>query len=165
MGKNLLVGVGSKARHVKALYVGVGGKARKVKKVYVGVGGKARLVYTSYVAVSSIDISINDGFMHTGSLYITLKYSPSNAPDRPFILADSSNYLKVTADMTSCRNGVETYTIRMSVSDSDSIGHGTRCVATVYRYVSAGSYEKYGYLTIQIDSNGNLRAPVNFVTV
>ena len=32
MGKNLLVGVGSKARKVKALYVGVGGKARKVKK-------------------------------------------------------------------------------------------------------------------------------------
>ena len=39
MAKNLLVGVGSKARKVKALYVGVGGKARKVKKVYVGVGG------------------------------------------------------------------------------------------------------------------------------
>ena len=54
MGKNLFVGVGGKARHVKALYVGVGGKARKVKKVYVGVGGKARLVYQSYIPVTGI---------------------------------------------------------------------------------------------------------------
>lgn len=54
MGKNLLVGIGGKARHVKALYVGVGGKARKVKKIYVGVGGKARLVYQSYIPVTGI---------------------------------------------------------------------------------------------------------------
>lgn len=60
MGKNLLVGVGGKARHAKALYVGVAGKARKVKKVYVGVGGKARLVYTSYVAVSSVTCTLRD---------------------------------------------------------------------------------------------------------
>ena len=56
MGKNLFVGVGDKARHVKALYVGVGGKARKVKKVYVGVGGKARLVYQSYIPVTGISL-------------------------------------------------------------------------------------------------------------
>ena len=54
MGKNLLVGIGGKARHVKALYVGIGGKARKVKKIYVGVGGKARLVYQSYIPVTGI---------------------------------------------------------------------------------------------------------------
>lgn len=58
MGKNLLVGVGSKARKVKALYVGVGGKARKVKKVYVGVGGKARLVYQSYIPVTGVKLEI-----------------------------------------------------------------------------------------------------------
>lgn len=58
MGKNLLVGVGSKARKVKALYVGVGGKARKVKKVYVGVGGKARLVYTSYVKCTDLSFTV-----------------------------------------------------------------------------------------------------------
>ena len=59
MGKNLLVGVGGKARHVKALYVGVGGKARKVKKVYVGVGGKARLVYQSYIPVTGISLNVS----------------------------------------------------------------------------------------------------------
>ena len=73
MGKNLLVGVGSKARHVKALYVGVGGKARKVKKVYVGVGGKARLVYQSYIPVTGISLNISkDGI-------VTATITPSNA--------------------------------------------------------------------------------------
>lgn len=57
MAKNIYVGVGGKARHVKALYVGVGGKARKVKKVYVGVGGKARLAYQAYIPVTSIKLS------------------------------------------------------------------------------------------------------------
>lgn len=56
MAKNIYVGVGGKARHVKALYVGVGGKARKVKKIYVGVGGKARLAYTAYIPVTSISL-------------------------------------------------------------------------------------------------------------
>lgn len=61
MGKNLLVGVGSKARKVKALYVGVGGKARKVKKVYVGVGGKARLVWQSNPLVNIQALKNNSG--------------------------------------------------------------------------------------------------------
>lgn len=56
MGKNLLLGVGGRARHVKALYVGIGGKARKIKKIYVGVGGKARLVYQSYIPVTGISL-------------------------------------------------------------------------------------------------------------
>lgn len=79
MGKNLLVGVGGKARHVKALYVGVGGKARKVKKVYVGVGGKARLVYQSYIPVTGINvISATKG----NPCRITISLSPSNATDK-----------------------------------------------------------------------------------
>lgn len=73
MGKNLFVGVGGKARHVKALYVGVGGKARKVKKVYVGVGGKARLVYQSYVPVTGISLHVSSD----GIARVTL--SPTNA--------------------------------------------------------------------------------------
>ena len=80
MAKNLYVGVGSKARKVKALYVGVGGKARKVKKVYVGVGGKTRLVYQSYVAVTGINvISVtNKG----NPCRITISLSPSDATDK-----------------------------------------------------------------------------------
>ena len=81
MAKNLLVGVGSKARKVKALYVGVGGKARKVKKVYIGVGGKARLVYTSYVAVSSIDLVLPDDLTQL-TVTITAKFTPSDATDQ-----------------------------------------------------------------------------------
>lgn len=80
MGKNLFVGVGGKARHVKALYVGVGGKARKVKKVYVGVGGKARLVYTSYVAVTGITLTLNDKYADKPT--ITAVFTPSNATNQ-----------------------------------------------------------------------------------
>ena len=80
MGKNLFVGVGGKARHVKALYVGVGGKARKVKKVYVGVGGKARLVYTSYVAVTGITLTLNDKYADNPT--ITAVFTPGNATNQ-----------------------------------------------------------------------------------
>lgn len=88
MGKNLLVGVGGKARHVKALYVGVGGKARKVKKVYVGVGGKARLVYQSYIPVTGISLSyeiIKTGLASWQKPYkakITVNFTPSNATNK-----------------------------------------------------------------------------------
>lgn len=75
MGKNLLVGVGGKARHVKALYVGVGGKARKVKEVYVGVGGKARLVWQDYVAVTGITLSLSKN-----TIYVQV--TPSNATNK-----------------------------------------------------------------------------------
>lgn len=82
MGKNLLVGVGSKARKVKALYVGVGGKARKVKKVYVGVGGKARLLYQSYIPVTGISV-VNS---HVGGAFnlwkIEIAILPSNATNK-----------------------------------------------------------------------------------
>ena len=77
MGKNLFVGVGDKARHVKALYVGVGGKARKVKKVYVGVGGKARLVYTSYVAVTGVKLKIAS--TNDKTCIIKAVFTPANA--------------------------------------------------------------------------------------
>lgn len=89
MGKNLLVGVGSKARKVKALYVGVGGKARKVKKVYVGVGGKARLVYASYVAVKGIDISYEILSRYTLVVHATV--TPGNATDRRICYTSSAN--------------------------------------------------------------------------
>ena len=99
MGKNLLVGVGSKARKVKALYVGVGGKARKVKKVYVGVGGKARLVYTSYVAVTGI------AFDHLNSsnyndLWIYFKLTPTNATNRSVTFTKNSNQIRFTSSTT-----------------------------------------------------------------
>lgn len=42
MAKGVYIGVGNKARKVKAMYIGVGGKARKIVKGYIGVGGKAR---------------------------------------------------------------------------------------------------------------------------
>ena len=80
MAKNLLVGVGSKARKAKALYVGVGGKARKVKKVYVGVGGKARLVWAAYVKVTGITLKLNDKYADTPT--ITAVFTPSNATNQ-----------------------------------------------------------------------------------
>ena len=99
MAKNLLVGVGSKARKVKALYVGVGGKARKVKKVYVGVGGKARLVYTSYVAVTGI------AFDHLNSsnyndLWIYFKLTPTNATNRSVTFTKNSSQIRFTSSTT-----------------------------------------------------------------
>ena len=81
MGKNLLMGVGGKARHVKALYVGVGGKARKVKKIYVGVGGKARLVYQSYIPVTGISISWPQPETNEDIVF-TVTFTPSNATDK-----------------------------------------------------------------------------------
>lgn len=81
MGKNLLVGVGGKARKAKALYVGVGGKARKVKKVYVGVGGKARLVYTSYIPLTDIDLVLPDDVTQL-TVTITAVFTPSDATDQ-----------------------------------------------------------------------------------
>lgn len=82
MGKNLLVGVSSKARKAKALYVGVGGKARKVKKVYVGVGGKARLVYQSYIPVTGISV-VNSHIGRTYNLWeIEIAILPSNATNK-----------------------------------------------------------------------------------
>lgn len=100
MGKNLLVGVGGKARHVKALYVGVGGKARKVKKVYVGVGGKARLVYQSYIPVTGISITNKVyGSYSSPSKYpldgtLTAAIAPSNAtnPTITWTLSDTTHF-------------------------------------------------------------------------
>lgn len=82
MGKNLLVGVGGKARKVKALYVGVGGKARKVKKVYVGVGGKARLVYQSYIPVTGITLTVQPRVPNGRSCTLTAIFSPANATNK-----------------------------------------------------------------------------------
>ena len=84
MGKNLLVGVGGKARHVKALYVGVGGKARKVKKAYVGVGGKARLVYQSYIPVTGIRLTnvLMGNRGHASMVQINATINPSNAQNK-----------------------------------------------------------------------------------
>lgn len=99
MGKNLLVGVGGKARKVKSMYVGVGGKARKVKKVYVGVGGKARLVYQSYVAVTGI------AFDHLNSsnyndLWIYFKLTPTNATNRSVTFTKNSDQIRFTSSTT-----------------------------------------------------------------
>lgn len=80
MGENLLVGIGGRARHSKALYVGVGEKARKVKKVYVGVGEKARLVWAAYVKVTGITLELNDKYADKPT--ITAVFIPSNATNQ-----------------------------------------------------------------------------------
>ena len=99
MAKNLLVGVGSKARKVKALYVGVGGKARKVKKVYVGVGGKARLVYQSYVAVTGIAFDhLNRS--NYNDLWIYFKLTPTNATNRSVTFTKNSKQIQFTSSTT-----------------------------------------------------------------
>ena len=87
MAKNLYVGVGGKARKVKALYVGVGGKARKVKKVYVGVGGKARLVYVAYIPVTKITLTSatpqrNGAKSSVGNITCVFDIQPSNSTTR-----------------------------------------------------------------------------------
>lgn len=87
MGKNLLVGVGGKARKVKALYVGVGGKARKVKKVYVGVGGKARLVYMSNPVVNIQALKNN-----SGNNYLKLPCTITNAYYTKFYVNFASGF-------------------------------------------------------------------------
>lgn len=99
MGKNLFVGVGGKARHVKALYVGVGGKARKVKKVYVGVGGKARLVHQSYIPVTGITYShLNDS--NYDDLWIYFKLTPTNATNLTVTFTKNSNQIRFTSSTT-----------------------------------------------------------------
>ena len=85
MAKNLYVGVGGKARKMKAAYIGISGKARKIKKIYIGVGGKARLVYQSYIPVTGISLKhelIKTTLNGRGYPYkakITVNFSPSNA--------------------------------------------------------------------------------------
>lgn len=99
MGKNLFVGVGGKARHVKALYVGVGGKARKVKKVYVGVGGKARLVHQSYIPVTGITYShLNDS--NFDDLWIYFKLTPTNATNLTVTFTKNSTQIRFTSSTT-----------------------------------------------------------------
>lgn len=99
MGKNLFVGVGGKARHVKALYVGVGGKARKVKKVYVGVGGKARLVHQSYIPVTGITYSHLNGSNYS-DLWIYFKLTPTNATNLTVTFTKDSNQIRFTSSTT-----------------------------------------------------------------
>lgn len=112
MAKNLLVGVGSKARKVKSMYVGVGGKARKVKKVYVGVGGKARLVYTSYVAVTGVKLEIAS--KNGNTCIIKAVFTPANATNRSVkwaiggssgirMLEQNAMTVKLSASMTTGR--------------------------------------------------------------
>ena len=127
MAKNLYVGVGSKARKVKALYVGVGGKARKVKKVYVGVGGKARLVYTSYVAVSGINVSFS---ANGQNLTVNVSVSPSNATNQrvSFSLSavvPSKLYISSSTSLSCVIYGLynkrSSYTGHLTITASDGI--------------------------------------------
>lgn len=130
MGKNLLVGVGSKARHVKALYVGVGGKARKVKKVYVGVGGKARLVWQDYVPVTGISATISGGegsSMAKCYGYVTVTVTPDNAtnPALSFSLAGATSHWTVTQTSNNtctlyCSYGyLNKFTVTLVVTSAD----------------------------------------------
>lgn len=135
MAKNLLVGVGSKARKAKALYMGVGGKARKVKKVYVGVGGKARLVYTSYVAVTGIVFDHLNHFNYN-DLWIYFKLTPTNATNRSVtftknsaqiafkssttMVADSNGYVYIRATTGGAFNTSVWITVTATAADGKS---------------------------------------------
>ena len=146
MAKNLLVGVGSKARKVKALYVGVGGKARKVKKVYVGVGGKARLVYTSYVAGTKINVSYTTNYE---TLTVTFTLEPSNATTGLSYTITSNLRRPYSTDITKLSNGYTfTFTATgrwmqdrpltfVSVSHPDI---GTKTLTACYDDVYTGNY-------------------------
>lgn len=152
MGKNLLVGVGSKARKVKALYVGVGGKARKVKKAYVGVGGKARLVYTSYVAVTRITLSADNEY---GVIRATL--SPSNATTQSVTWSiQSYNYTKfavVESTATTCRVGwaphnTASYTGHYCILTAtvDGVSKSVSCTQIGTSYNSYGHTPRFDYV-------------------
>lgn len=141
MGKNLLVGIGGRARHSKALYVGVGGKARKVKKVYVGVGGKARLVYQSYIPVTGISFASVSNY--TDSTYtspgwyakITILFTPSNATNK-------------TVTWSIAKNGGfnNSMTIKKTTRDSciitKDVWNGGQCILLVK---AADGQQKYIY--------------------
>lgn len=158
MGKNLLVGVGGKARHVKALYVGVGGKARKVKKVYVGVGGNARLVYTSYVACTDLSFTTayEAGFRNKTQYYgiITITTVPSNATTgtvtvtpygswRPAIIESISSNGNTTTVKFYCTYGVSNGLMTVAtVKHSDGVTY----------YINADiDYNSKGIIRIVID--------------
>lgn len=146
MGKNLLVGVGGKARHVKALYVGVGGKARKVKKVYVGVGGKARLVYQSYVAGTKINVSYTTKYQ---TLTVTFTLEPSNATTGLGYKIRANLNRPYSTDITKLSNG---YTFTFTVTGNwmqdspltfvsvDHPGIGTKTLTACYNDVFAVKY-------------------------
>lgn len=149
MGKNLLVGVGGKARKVKALYVGVGGKARKVKKVYVGVGGKARLVYASYVAVKGIDISYEILSRYTLVVHATV--TPGNATDRRICYTSSAN----NSDDDWYMNKAITFTFD---SDTDA---GT-ATATIEYDKGFIANKPSGCLTLVVDRHPETKKAVRF---
>ena len=136
MGKNLLVGVGGKARHVKALYVGVGGKARKVKKVYVGVGGKARLVYQSYIYVTGISLSKvgTSSDKKSGLAIVTANITPSNAQNKTLIWTLSSPYFAFFEHKTD--NG--SYYSALTDSKGNRLNNLTGTSQVIDPYVSGG---------------------------
>lgn len=145
MGKNLFVGVGGKARHVKALYVGVGGKARKVKKVYVGVGGKARLVHQSYVAVTGITLTLNDKYADKPT--ITAVFTPSNATNQKVtwnttVTSVSSGIVILSSNDTTC---VLSHT---GDSNGSTILTATSADGVTVRYRVAFTYSLQKYWTI-----------------
>lgn len=142
MGKNLLVGVGGKARHVKALYVGVGGKARKVKKAYVSVGGKARLVYQSYVAVTGIDLVLPDNITQP-TVTITAVFTPSDATGQKVTWkfgGDNGTYMDVvhTTD-TSCSIKTKNNQVNSFLTITATASNGVTVTKTlVHTHVNLG---------------------------
>ena len=72
--RNIYIGVGNKARHVKKLYVGINGIARRIKKAYIGVNGVARLIYKYELATTQWVFTSNGTFTvpETGTYTIEL---------------------------------------------------------------------------------------------
>lgn len=141
MGKNLFVGVGGKARHVKALYVGVGGKARKVKKVYVGVGGKARLVYQSYIPVTGITYSHLNG-SNFADLWIYFKLTPTNATNSTVTFTKNSTQIRFTSSTTMVADSNGYVYIRATTGG----GYNTSAWITVTATAADG---KSGYIKVK----------------
>lgn len=142
MGKNLFVGVGGKARHVKALYVGVGGKARKVKKVYVGVGGKARLVHQSYIPVTGIKYSHLNGSNYD-DLWIYFKLTPTNATNLTVTFTKDSNQIRFTSSTTMVADSNGYVYIRVTAGGAFSV--------SVWITVTATAADgKSGYIKVKL---------------
>lgn len=161
MAKNIYVGVGGKARHVKALYVGVGGKARKVKKVYVGVNGQARLAYTAYIPVTSIRCT---SYYNTGNangskggvtdLDICFELTPSDATNKQITASLSGSTASTPGiKITDIRNGttVHVYSqhnwnenVKLTVRADNA-----SCSVTVKHWSKAGFWNIYGYWGVE----------------
>lgn len=160
MGKNLLVGIGGKARHVKALYVGVGGKARKVKKVYIGVGGRARLVWQDYVYVTGISLS-NSGKNSLAIISATI--TPSNAQNKTLIWTIDTTYFGFFEHKTDSDGGYWSVMTDANNKPLNNLTGYTHAIAThMLNRASASSPSRISVPLTVRSADGNASATMIF---